>query len=87
MNKDLSETSQPTYEEAFSKLEALVRKLEAGDVKLDEALQLFEEGVALTRLCSSLLDRAEARINVLTTNDEGEPLIKPFESDTPGAAS
>lgn len=74
-----------TFEKAFARLEAIVRRMETGDTKLEESLQLFEEGVALTRLCSSLLDKAEQRINLLVAGEDGEPLVQEFEQ--PGAVS
>lgn len=80
------EMPQMTYEEAYARLEAVVRRLETGEASLDEALQLFEEGVALTRLCTSLLDKAEARINLLVADETGEPQVQPFTPVTPGEA-
>lgn len=79
--------SRPTFEEAYSRLEVIVRKLEAGEVKLEEALVLFEEGVALTRLCASLLDKAEARIRMLVSGESGDPQVRPFEDSSSGAVS
>jgi len=63
-----------------------VRKLEAGDVGLDESLRLFEEGIALTRRCTELLDKAEARITQLVEGPAG-PQETPFIGEVPGAAS
>lgn len=68
------------FEEALDALEARVRKLEAGEISLDEALTLFEEGVALARTCSTHLDAAEQRIAALTRTRKGieeAPLPEP----------
>ena len=53
---------EPRFEEALSQLEALVRKLESGELDLEEALSTFEAGVALAKLCSGRLEAAELRI-------------------------
>lgn len=74
------------FEEAFARLEVIVRRLETGEVKLDESLRLFEEGVALSRRCASLLDQVEARIQVLVAADDGEPKVQVFENPPPGVA-
>ncbi len=68
------------FEEAFSKLEELVRKLESGNMSLEESLKAFEEGVRLSRICSERLDEAERRVEILVDNEKG--IIKPFEDKT-----
>jgi len=73
-------TDSPRFEEALAGLEACVRKLEAGDVPLDQALALFEEGVALASQCHEHLDAAEARIASLRRGSSGieeQPLPEP----------
>jgi exodeoxyribonuclease VII small subunit len=74
------------FEEAFARLEVIVRQLETAEIKLDDALRLFEEGVTLSRLCTQLLDKAEARVQVLVANAEGEPEVEEFENPPPGVA-
>jgi len=76
--------SEPTFEDALSQLEALVARLEAGDLPLEEALCAFEEGVRLTRLCSARLEDAERRVHLLTRSPEGEESEVPFESGAEG---
>ncbi|MBI1949831.1 MAG: exodeoxyribonuclease VII small subunit, partial [Acidobacteria bacterium] len=58
------------------------KSLEDGDLALEESLRLFEEGVALTRLCAARLEEAQKRIDLLTRNDQGLPKLVPF--DPPG---
>jgi exodeoxyribonuclease VII small subunit len=53
------------YEALYTKLQAIVDKLEAGELPLDESLQLYEEGVALAAACQRLLEAAELRITML----------------------
>lgn len=60
-----------SFEEAIGRLEAIVSRLEAGDLALDEALALFEEGVRLSRLCTRQLDAAEGRIALLMEGSGG----------------
>lgn len=55
-----------TFEEALRRLEEVVRRLESGDISLEEALELFGEGVDLARHCHRILDQAEQRLEVLT---------------------
>ena len=61
----MSETDR-SFEDALTLLEDRVRELEAGDVPLEKALKLFEEGIALTRECHEKLDAADQRIVELT---------------------
>ncbi len=66
-----------TYEQAMTRLEDIIRALEKGEVPLDEALGLYEEGTGLVRNCSSQLEEAETRIKILTRNLDGEPELEP----------
>ena len=64
-------SEKPGFENALAELESRVRKLEAGEVTLDEALQLFEEGVSLANSCHEQLDAAEDRISSLSRGQAG----------------
>ena len=59
-----------TFEEAMDRLEKIVADLEKGDAPLDSSLALFEEGVALTKLCSEKLDVATQKVKILTGGKE-----------------
>jgi exodeoxyribonuclease VII small subunit len=61
------------FEAAIAELEALVKKLEEGDIPLETSLKLYERGVHLSRFCHSRLEDAERRIEVL--NERGQ--LKP----------
>ncbi|MGA2331076.1 MAG: exodeoxyribonuclease VII small subunit [Syntrophales bacterium] len=65
------------FEEALGRLEDIVKKMEAGDMTLEESLKAFEEGIKLARLCSRKLDEAERRVEILLKQEE-ELVIKPF---------
>lgn len=69
-----------SFEQALARLEEVVRELETGDLPLEKALALFQEGVELTRHCGSLLDAAEARIEQLL-EESGELKTVPFEAE------
>ena len=60
-----------SFEMAMARLEEIVRALESGNTPLDTSLSLFEEGVALVKLCNSRLDHAEQRVKILTVGDNG----------------
>ena len=61
-----------SFEEALAVLEESVQRLEAGDLKLEEALELFEKGVAASRACGQWLDQTRERVQVLTADAEGQ---------------
>ena len=68
----------PDFEEALTELETLVERLEHGDLPLDEALRLFERGVALTRQCQTSLQAAQQKVEILLRKS-GELRAEPFE--------
>ncbi len=67
----MTENKEQSFEEALSRLEALVRTLESGEKGLDDSLALFEEGVSLVRFCTERLDSAEQKVKILMKNAEG----------------
>ncbi len=60
-----------TFEAAMERLEEITRLLESGSEGLDASLKLYEEGVALIRLCTQKLEAAEQSVKVLQMNEEG----------------
>jgi exodeoxyribonuclease VII small subunit len=66
------------FEEALGRLEEIVKRMEAGDMTLEESLKAFEEGIKLARLCSRKLDEAERRVEILLKQEE-ELVIRPFK--------
>ena len=65
-------TEEMTFETAMTRLEAIVNQLESGKATLDESLALYEEGIALVRLCSERLDRAEQKIKIIRSDADGQ---------------
>ena len=72
------------FEAALARLEEIVRSLEDGELGLDNALELFEEGIGLSRFCHGKLEQAERRVELLLKDATGE--VKPILFDT-GAES
>ena len=70
------------FEEALLKLEEIVRKLETGDLSLEESLKAFEDGIRLSGVCSRKLDEAERRVEVLLKGEQGL-MTRPFEEGEP----
>ena len=63
------------FEASLKELERIVREMEAGDLPLERSLELFEQGVKLSRECQERLTEAERRIEVLLRDAEGRPTI------------
>lgn len=72
---------EETFEEAMKQMEEIVQRLESGDLPLEDSLKLYEDGVRLTRVCSSRLQTAEKRIEVLMKNEQDEVVSEPLETD------
>jgi exodeoxyribonuclease VII small subunit len=71
----------PNFEAALKRLEEIVKKLESGDLPLDSALELFEEGIKLSRFCHTTLGQAERRVEILLKNESGQVRAVPFETE------
>ena len=65
------ENEEMTFEVAIARLEEIVRLLESGNAPLDKSLAMFEEGVALVKLCNARLDTAEQKVKILTSAGDG----------------
>jgi exodeoxyribonuclease VII small subunit len=74
----------PDFERSLSELEALVTKLEQGDVPLEDALKTFERGVALTRQCQTALRTAQQKVEVLLARNGDEELARFAQGDDEG---
>ena len=83
MARATKRSKEPGFESSLERLEEIVRRLEEGDLPLDESLRLFEEGVGLTRACAARLDEAERRIEILGRGAEGEATLAPYRADAP----
>jgi exodeoxyribonuclease VII small subunit len=69
----MDSTTIQDFESAIAELEAIVKRLEGGDLPLEQSLELFERGVQLSRFCHSKLEEAERRVELLTERGEVKP--------------
>ena len=60
------------FEKAIQRLEKIVDDLEKGEMDIDKSLEIFEEGIKMSRVCSKKLNEAEAKIEILTKDQKGE---------------
>lgn len=78
----MTEAQNPSFENALEQLQATVKRLESGELTLEDSLKHFEEGVRLTRACQEQLGAAEKRVEILMkANADGSSETQPF---TPG---
>ena len=79
-----NKTSAPDFEQALAELEAVVERLEHGELPLEEAVAQFERGIALARSCQDALKQAEQKVEILLARSaQAEPVS--FEPDDPDA--
>ena len=74
----------PSFEEAISRLEALVQRLESGELSLAESLDVYSEAIALSRTCTELLGEAEQKVRILAAGEGGTLIEKPFSAEVDG---
>jgi exodeoxyribonuclease VII small subunit len=67
------------FEEQIKSLEEIVDKLEKGDLPLEESINLFEKGIALSNACREQVEAAEGKVQILLKQRNGEVKAEPFE--------
>ena len=72
-------TSKGSFEDSLNRLEKIVESLEQGQVPLDDALNLYEEGIQLSKACAEKLKAAEMRIKKLAKNADGQFVLEDLE--------
>ncbi|MFK4169094.1 exodeoxyribonuclease VII small subunit [Paenibacillus lautus] len=72
-----NETLEISFEEAMAQLETIVEQLEDGDVPLEKAIDLFQQGMKLSQMCSKKLEQVEQKIEMIV-EEGGELKRKPF---------
>jgi exodeoxyribonuclease VII small subunit len=70
-----------SFESSLEQLELIVRELEQGELPLERSLELFEQGVKLSRECQERLSQAERRIEILMRDNQGRTTTRPFEPE------
>ena len=83
----MSNSKPKTFESSLEELERIVRELEQGELTLEKSLELFEQGVKLSRECQERLNQAERRIEMLTRDTQGRPIVTAFEPESELSAS
>ena len=78
--KTPEETPAPDFEAALQELEALVERMEKGELSLEQSLRDFERGVELTRTCQQALKSAEQKVRILMEKN-GDEELAPFSDD------
>ena len=73
------EKGEPSFEEALARLESLVRELEAGRVKLDDAVSAYEEAIKLKNICEKKLQEARMKIEKIEIAPDGTPSLTPLD--------
>jgi len=74
-------TTEPRFEEALADLESVVRRLEQGELPLEESLADFERGMGLVKHLAKRLEAIERRVEVLLAEDGGGLVAKPLDDD------
>jgi exodeoxyribonuclease VII small subunit len=64
----------------MDRLEAIVEEMESGKMQLEDLIVRYEEGMKLVRTCQERLASAEQRIEIITRNNAGKPVVQPFEA-------
>lgn len=70
-----------SFEEALSRLEAIVRELEAGRIKLDDAVNAYEQAVGLKNFCEKKLQEAKLKIEKIVVAPDGTPSLTPLDKN------
>lgn len=85
MAKKSAPSAPADFEQALGELEALVERMEQGELSLEASLAEFERGIALARQCQQALQAAEQKVRLLTGEGEAVPLDTPEAEDRDGA--
>lgn len=75
-----SDANPLSFEKSLEKLEGIVKKLESGELSLEDSIKAFEEGVRLSQNCGKKLDEAEKKVEILLTSQDGETSRQPFDN-------
>jgi exodeoxyribonuclease VII small subunit len=76
---------EANFEQAMKRLEEIVEQMESGDLPLEDLIVRYEEGMKLVKVCQERLASAEQRIEIITRNSAGKPVVKEFEPSTTSA--
>ena len=83
MSQQMKKTAvAANFEHAMKRLEQIVQEMESGDLPLEDLIVRYEEGMKLVKVCQERLASAEQRIEIITRNSAGKPVVKEFEPAT-----
>jgi exodeoxyribonuclease VII small subunit len=77
----MSNAKPKNFESSLEELERIVRQLEQGELTLEKSLELFEQGVRLSRDCQERLSQAERRIEILMRDNQGRATVSAFDPE------
>jgi exodeoxyribonuclease VII small subunit len=83
----MKDNNSQNFETSLEQLERIVRELERGDLPLEKSLELFEQGIKLSRACQERLNEAERRIEILTRDSQGRATVSAFEAESEPSAA
>ena len=70
---------EANFEQAMQRLEEIVEEMESGELPLEDLIVRYEEGMKLVKVCQERLASAEQRIEIISRNSAGKPVVKKFE--------
>ncbi len=76
--KSKKDNQKMKFEDYLEKLEKIVQQLEEGELTLDESVELYQEGMNISKICLKMLDQAKQRVEELVIKGEGEYSLNPF---------
>ncbi len=77
----MTTTAYKDFENALARLEGIVGELEKGELALEKALKLFEEGITISRFCNAKLDEAERKVEILLKDKQGDVTEETFQPE------
>ena len=77
----MTTTAYKDFEAALARLEGIVEKLEKGELALEKALKLFEEGIKISRFCNTKLGEAERKVEILLKDEKGDVTEETFQPE------
>ncbi len=80
-NEKREEMAAIKFEDALARLETIVNELEKGDLSLNNSLQIFEEGIKLSKTCLKMLDDAERKVEIMVQDTGGKTRLQAFSVD------
>ena len=78
--------TEPNFETAMDRLEAIVEQMESGKLPLEDLIVRYEEGMNMVRVCQERLTAAEQKIEIIARNNAGQAAVKPFQPETETSA-